>query len=122
MTPEQLTAWLRDQIATGDGWSIQIEAEHLPALAKILERAAQSEMVGDPTTYQEWKSLNCLTSTQVREILAEYGLKYSTRTIQTWNRIGAPPAIDVIARLRNEIINLKWEISRLKVEAAGEEA
>lgn len=39
MTPEQLAAWLRDQIATGDGWSIQIEAEYLPSLAEILDRA-----------------------------------------------------------------------------------
>lgn len=71
--------------------------------------------------YREWKTKNNLTSTEVRQILAEYGLKYSTRTIRTWNRIGAPAAIDVITRLRNEIVNLKWEVSRLKIEAAGEE-
>lgn len=71
-------------------------------------------------TYQEWKALNNLTSTDVKLILAEYGLKYSVRTIQTWSRIGAPAAINVIVRLRYEIIDLKWEISRLKVSAAGE--
>jgi transposase-like protein len=71
-------------------------------------------------TYQEWKTQNNLTSTEVRAILAEYGLTYSTRTIQTWSRIGAPRAIDVIVRLRYEIIDLKWEISRLKIADAGE--
>jgi hypothetical protein len=71
-------------------------------------------------TYQEWKTINNLTSTEVRAILAEYGLKYSARTIQTWSRIGAPAAINVIVSLRYEIIDLKWEISRLKVADAGE--
>lgn len=41
MTPEQLLTWLRDQIATGDGYSIQIDAGDAPALAEILDRAAR---------------------------------------------------------------------------------
>jgi len=30
-------AWLREQLATGDGWSIQVETEQLPALQQLLD-------------------------------------------------------------------------------------
>lgn len=39
MTANELAAWLRDQIATADGYTIEIEYEHLPALVEILDRA-----------------------------------------------------------------------------------